>query len=152
MIPFFFTTYKKAPLATVISFLASMCFVGTLFLTVGYFLNWSGVKDEMTLGESLFFAGVLAVIGFLMKKLAEALAKHKQKKLAEKAAAAQPAAGFTPPPVVEPTRSAPPPAAEPVRSAPNPAAQPRAARRFCPMCGTATQEGDLFCVQCGHKL
>ncbi len=68
MIPFFFTTYKKAPLATVISFLASMCFVGTLFLTVGYFLNWSGVKDEMTMGESLLAAGVFAVIGFLMKK------------------------------------------------------------------------------------
>ena len=40
MIPVFFRRYKKAPLATCVSFMATFCFIIALFFSVGYVFNW----------------------------------------------------------------------------------------------------------------
>ena len=126
MIPFFFTRYRKAPLATCCSFLSSMCYLCAVLFSVGYFLNWSGLKDESSLGESLLVAAVFAVLGFGLMKLAEWLAVRKQKKLAAKETPAAPA---TPGP-----------------------SRTRSACRACPKCGATVEEDDVFCVNCGAKL
>ena len=80
-IPFFFTSYRKAPLATCLSFLSSMNYLFAVFFVVGYILNWSGARADMTLGESLIAGAVFGVIGFAMGKLAEKMAARKQRKI-----------------------------------------------------------------------
>ena len=131
MIPFFFTRYRKAPLATCISFLSSMCWLFAVLFSVGYFLNWAGLKDDMSLGGSLAMAALSALIGFGLKKLANCLAIRKQQKLAEREVASRPAS--TP----EPT------AAAGGRTTPV---------AYCPKCGEKAEPGDVFCVNCGAKL
>lgn len=126
MIPFFFTRYRKAPLATCVSFLSSMCYLIALLFSVGYLLNWSGLRDEMQLGPSLLMAACFAAIGVGLMKLGEWLAIRKQRKLAEKAGSAATA-----------------------RPTPVPAAP---AACVCPKCGTRAEPGDAFCVNCGTKL
>lgn len=130
MIPFFFTRYRKAPLATCVSFCSSACYVVTLFFTVGYAFNWDGVQDTGSLGESLLVAVCFAAIGFGLSRLANWLAVRKQRKLAAREAAQTPV-----PPVA--------PAANP---------KPGPASRLCPKCGTKVEPGDVFCVNCGAKL
>lgn len=89
MIPFFYRTYRKAPLATFISLLSSGCYLLTALFTIGYFMNWSGLKDEMQLGESLLVAGSFLVVGILFMKWAAWLAKRKYEKLAQAEAASR---------------------------------------------------------------
>ena len=81
MIPFFFTSYKKAPLATCMSFLSSMNYLFAAFFVVGYIMNWSGARADMTLGTSILAGGVFALIGFGLGKLAERMAVRKQQKM-----------------------------------------------------------------------
>ena len=62
MIPFFFTSYKKAPLATCMSFLSSMNYLFAAFFVVGYIMNWSGARADMTLGTSILAGGVFGLV------------------------------------------------------------------------------------------
>lgn len=134
MIPFFFTRYRKAPLATCVSFCSSMCYVLTLVFSVGYFLNWEGIRESGSLGGSLLAAACFAAAGFGLMKLAKWLAIRKQRKLAEKAAAT---AGTTTTAAATATTT-------------STAHVPKG--RFCPKCGAAVEPGDAFCVNCGAKL
>ena len=130
MLPFFFTRYKKAPLATCVSFISSMFYVFALLFSVGYAFNWEGIRDSGSVGESLVAAACFAVAGFALMKLARWLAVRKQRKLAVREAAQTPA--------------------PPVRPVVNP--RPDTAPHFCRKCGAKVEPGDVFCVNCGAKL
>lgn len=125
MIPIIFRRYKKAPLATFVSFLATACFAVALICSVGYAFNWEGIRDSSSLGQSLLIAAVFAALGFGLWKLAEWLAERKYSKMRGDAA----------------SKIAP--------SAPRPAA---AVGVLCPNCGARAEPGDAFCVRCGMKL
>ena len=125
MVPFFFTRYRKAPLATCVSFCSSACYLFAVLFSVGLLFNWSGIRDDVGVGESLLVAVFFGVAGYGLMKLAEWLAKRKQSKLA--AAASQQATAAT-----------------------KPAAATKG--RFCPRCGAPADNSDAFCVHCGTKL
>ena len=141
MIPFFFRRYRKAPLATCVSFLATVCFIFAVFFSVGYFLNWEGLRDKGgSAGESLIVAAVSAVLGIAFWKLAAWLAKRKYEKLAEREAVSRPAPAARPSVAPNPT--------------PRPTEIPRPATTggLCPKCGAKPEPGDVYCIQCGAKL
>ncbi len=138
MIPVFFRRYKKAPLATCVSFMATFCFIIALFFSVGYVFNWEGMRSENdSLGESLLVAAVFAVVGIALWKLAAWLAQRKYDKMR---ATATPAATASATYVAS-------------SAATSTDARPAATRGgFCPKCGTKVEPGDAFCVNCGAKL
>lgn len=125
MIPIFFRRYRKAPLATCVSFLATCNFIIAFVFLVGYILNWEGMREEMTLVTSLLAAAAFAALGAGCWKLAAWLATQKYKKLAAEAAKS-------------------------IASAP--ATAPAPAGGFCPHCGAKVEAGDAFCTGCGAKL
>ncbi len=90
MIPFFFTHYRKAPLATCISFCSSACYLLAALFSVGLLFNWGGIRDDVGVAESLLTAVFFGAAGYGLMKLAEWLAIRKQSKLA--AAAPKPVA------------------------------------------------------------
>ena len=85
MIPFFYKRYHKAPLATFVSVLSSLLYLGAVLLSAGYFFNWAGIRDEMKLEESLTAAVVALAVGFILMKWAAWLAKRKYNQLAMQA-------------------------------------------------------------------
>ena len=87
MIPIFFTRYKKAPLATCVSFLSTAFYAIAAYMVLAYILNWDGLRDGASAVEIILLAVVFVAVGFGLMKLAEWLALRKQKKLAEKEAA-----------------------------------------------------------------
>lgn len=133
MIPFFFRRYRKAPLATCVSFMATICFMGTVLFTVGYFMNWEGLRDSgTTMGQSLLAAAACTAVGICFWKLAAWLAERKYQKLAAKGAL--------------PGKDAPAERIETTR--PDPALK----ERVCPRCGAKPEPGDVYCIHCGAKL
>ena len=57
MIPVFFRRYKKAHLANCVSYLGTFCFIGAIYFSVGYFMNWEGLRDHgMSMAECLLTA------------------------------------------------------------------------------------------------
>ena len=87
MIPIFFTRYKKAPLATCVSFLSTAFYAIAAYMVLAYILNRDGLRDGTSVVEIILLAVVFVAVGFGLMKLAEWLALRKQKKLAEKEAA-----------------------------------------------------------------
>lgn len=136
MIPFFFRHYKKAPLATCVSYLSTLGYAGAFLFTIGYVMNWEGMRDELPLAYCLMLAVFSGAVGFGFMKLAAYLAERKYQKLAAKTGASAPVASASAAPVrpVEPARTVPP------------------ASGRCPTCGAKTDQGDVFCVHCGAKL
>ena len=127
MIPIFFKRYKKAPLATCISFLSTASYAIAAYLLLGYILNWDGLQDDGSVGEIILIVAVFVAVGFGFMKLAERLADRKQKKLAEKEAAS----------VSVSTAAA--RAAETLSEA----------YWSCPVCGTRVKQSAAFCTHCG---
>lgn len=127
MIPIIFRRYKKAPLATCVSFMATACFAVAVICSVGYLLNWEGMRESGSLGENQLVAAVFALLGFGLWKLAAWLAERKYQKMRGDAAPA--------------------PAPKPVAGP-----KPAAAGVICPKCGARAEPGDAYCVQCGTKL
>ena len=82
MIPFYFTHYRKAPLATFISMFSSGCYLLAVLFSVGLLFNWSGIRDDVGIIEGLLAALFFGAAGYGLMKLAEWLAKRKQSKLA----------------------------------------------------------------------
>ena len=141
MIPVFFRRYKKAHLANLVSYLGTFCFIGAIYCSVGYFMNWEGLRDQgMSMGECLAIAAACAVAGFLCWKLAAWMANRKYQKLAAKEAASRPAA--TPDSY----------AALKSPATPGPSVTAPPAARYCRKCGAKAEPDDAYCVQCGAKL
>ena len=129
MIPFFYTRYKNAPLATFISILSSCFFAGAVILVVTTVFDWKAAQEGGTIGEIFGCAAAFIVLGFLLRKAAEALAKRKIRKLVEK----------------EAERAA---SDAKVSSY----ASSASAVRVCPKCSGKVEDGDIFCMNCGAKL
>ena len=164
MIPFFYRRYVKAPLATFISILSSGAFLLAVLFSVGYFFNWSGIKDEVPLQDCLIAAACGVVAGFVLRKWAAWLAKRKYRKIAEQEGTTEYQARAAQPQASRPASEAQTQqtnqaayqaqAAQTSRPEPErPSEAPRGASlRFCPKCGTKAEAGDAFCVNCGAKL
>ncbi len=127
MIPIFFKRYKKAPLATCISLLSTAFYAMAAYLLLSYILNWDGLRDDATAVEIIPIGVVLAAVGFGFMKLAEWLAERKQKKLAEKEAAASVS----------------------MSTATRPAETSPEAYWICDACGTRVKETAAYCTNCG---
>ncbi|MBQ8087727.1 MAG: zinc ribbon domain-containing protein [Clostridia bacterium] len=130
MLPFFYTSYKKAPLATCVSFIASMFILLAVLFSVGFLLNWQDLRQELSLGTSLLAAAAFGALGFGLRQLAKRLAERKYQKLSAKETVPKPAQSATP--VGKPSVG--------VKTG------------FCPKCGAKTELGDVFCIHCGVKL
>lgn len=129
MIPFFYTRYKNAPLATFVSILSSGCFLLAVVLVVTTVSEWKSAQEGGTIGEIFASAAASVVVGFLLRKAAGALAKRKYRKLVEKEAGSAASAVKT----SSYTSSA-------------------SAVRLCPKCSSKVENGDVFCMNCGAKL
>ena len=84
--PFFFTTYKGCPLATVLSF------IGSAFMAIGVVLLVEvimGKSRDLSGAEGVLVVVFMFAFGAALSWLAGALAKRKAKKRAEKAAREQ---------------------------------------------------------------
>lgn len=125
---FVYTRYKNSIMATMVSALGAGFMAGGVVLVVTGIMEGEDVRPTLLIGAS--FLG----IGWLISKGAEKIAVRKErKKLAmdrEKRAAEIAKA--------DPIRE------ETVRTA--------AKARVCGSCGTALEEGDMFCYRCGRKL
>lgn len=137
MIPFFFRTYRNAPLATFISLLSTGCYAITLLMTLEYLMNMEGLRDEVPLGTCLLIAAVSAAAGFGLGKLAAFLAERKAAAHATTEAARQAASTQT---------------ATGTGTASHSAETSRSSVRFCPVCGSQAREGARFCENCGARL
>ena len=61
--------------------MSTLTLVIIIVFVVGYIMNWSGARADMTLGTSILAGGVFALIGFGLGKLAERMAVRKQRKM-----------------------------------------------------------------------
>ena len=136
MIPIIFTRYKKAPLATCISFLSTAFYAIAAYLVLAYILNWDGLRDGTSVVEIILLAVVFAAVGFGLMKLAEWLALRKQKKLAEKEAMAGSASTVTPRPAETTVTS------RRVEKTPE-------TYWTCAVCGTRVLQTAAYCTHCG---
>lgn len=84
--PFFFTTYKGCPLATVLSFL------GSAFMAIGVVLLVDlifGKSNDMSGTEGILVTVFMFAFGAALSWLASVLGRRKARKRAEKAAREQ---------------------------------------------------------------
>lgn len=125
---FVYTRYKNSIMATMVSALGACLMAGGVVLVVTGIMEGEDVLPALLIGAS--FLG----IGWLISKGAEKIAVRKERKKLirdrEKRAAEIAKA--------DPIRE------ETVRTA--------AKARICSSCGTALEEGDMFCYRCGRKL
>ena len=137
--------YKHSKAATLVSILSSANFAICVFLVVGFIFDWDSMRSTMNGDDLIAYLMTLAffaLIGFLLNLWAERIARNKERKLAEKAAAASPA-HFNSLHVNSASLGT---------ASRSTMAEPSSRAAFCTRCGAKAEPGAKFCCKCGNRL